>query len=90
MASELTDFSLRIIGAVKAELARRNLSGSDLIEPLSIGKNTLYARLKGERPFETEELAKIADFLGIDVETLIDSARFGIGVHAQAPEAVAS
>ena len=74
MASELTDFSRRIIGAVKAELARRDLSGADLVPVLGIGRNAVYARLNGERPFETDELAKIVEFLGIDMDTLLASA----------------
>ncbi len=74
MASELTDFSRRVIGAVKAELARRDLSGADLVQPLEIGRNAIYSRLKGEQPFETDELSKIVDFLGIDMDTLMASA----------------
>jgi hypothetical protein len=71
MATELTDFSLRVAGAVRAELARRDLAGDKLIPVLSIGKNAVYARLRGERSFEVEEIAKIAAFLGIEVTSLV-------------------
>ena len=71
MASTLSEFSLRVIGAIKAELARRNLSGADLIPVLEISRNAVYARLRGEKSFELEEVVKVAAFLGIPVETLV-------------------
>ncbi len=77
MGSELTDFSRRVIGNVKAELARRDLNGNDLIEPLGLGRNAIYSRLKGERPFETEELAKIAEFLKLPIEALVAQVELG-------------
>lgn len=71
MATELTEFSLRVAGAVRAELARRNLPREHLIPVLGIGKNAVYARLRGEQSFEVEEVAKIAAHLGISVEDLV-------------------
>lgn len=73
MAGELTHFSLSVAGAVRAELARRNLSGEALIPVLGIGRNAVYARLRGERSFEVEEVAKIADFLGIQISALVSA-----------------
>ncbi|WP_323985935.1 helix-turn-helix domain-containing protein [Microbacterium plantarum] len=74
MATELTDFSLRVAGAVRAELARRNLSREHLIPVLGIGKNAVYARIRGEQSFEVEELAKIAAHLEIDISALVSPA----------------
>lgn len=71
MAGELTHFSLSVAGAVRAELARRNLSGEALVPVLSIGRNAVYARLRGERSFEVEEVAKIASFLGVQISALV-------------------
>ncbi len=73
MASELTPFSLRVAGAVRAELARHNFPGEALIPVLGIGKNAVYARLRGERSFEVEEIAKIATFLSIEVTALVSA-----------------
>lgn len=70
----MTSFSRRVIGAVKAELARRDLGGSDLIGPLGLGRNAVYARLRYEKPFATDELEKIAEFLNIPISTLLASA----------------
>jgi hypothetical protein len=77
MPENLSDFSLRVIGAVKAELARRDMTALDLVEPLRMNRNTIYGRLRGERPFETEEMEAIARHLGITVELLLASADLG-------------
>lgn len=74
MATELTEFSLRVAGAVRAELARRNLSREHLIPVLGIGKNAVYARISGKQSFEVEEVAKIAAHLGIEVAALVSPA----------------
>lgn len=74
----MCDLSIRITGAVKAELARRDLEGYDLAEPLGIGRNAVYARLRGDTPFNTDEIAVISEFLGITVETLFASAELGL------------
>lgn len=69
--------SSRVSGAVKAELARRDLSGHDLVTPLRLGRNAVYARLRGERPFDMKELELIVDFLGITMDDLLASADLG-------------
>ncbi|WP_291053633.1 hypothetical protein [Herbiconiux sp.] len=78
------DFTLstRVAGAVKAELARRDLSGHDLVEPLRLGRNAVYARLRGERPFDMAELALIVDFLDLSMDELLASAELGRRVAA--------
>ncbi|WP_382307363.1 helix-turn-helix domain-containing protein [Herbiconiux sp. UC225_62] len=67
---------------MKAELARRDLSGHDLAEPLRLGRNAVYARLRGERPFDMHELALIVEFLGISLDDLFASADLGKRVAA--------
>lgn len=73
MPTEMTESSRQIIRAVKAELKRRDLDGIDLVHPLGLGRNAVYSRLRFERPFDTDELAKIVAFLGIDFATLFAS-----------------
>lgn len=77
MSPDELDMSSRITGAVKAELARRDLSGNDLTEPLGLGRNAVYARLRGERPFDMVELEKITAFIGISLDDLWASADIG-------------
>lgn len=74
MTTQPTEFSNRVARAVKAELARRDLSGHDLAEPLKMGRNAVYARLRYEKAFNTDELEATAEFLGITLETLFASA----------------
>lgn len=70
-----SDFSARMTDAVKAELARRHLSGRHLVVPLKMGRNAVYARLRHEKAFSTEELDQIAGYLGISVDLILESAR---------------
>jgi hypothetical protein len=85
MATNLTPFSKRVARAVKAELARRDFDGVALTEPLGINRNAVYARLRYEQPFDLNQIEKIADFLGIELETLLDSA----AIEVELPRAVA-
>lgn len=80
MATTEADLKTRIAGAVKAELARRGLSGNDLVGPLSLGRNAVYSRLKAEQPFDVEELELIAAHLDISIDALLASAELGRAV----------
>lgn len=63
--------------AVKAELARRDLSAGDLVVPLGLGRNAIYARLRHEKPFDIAELEAAAAFMGIPMSVLMASAELG-------------
>lgn len=69
--------SLALIGAVKAELGRRGVSGVALTDVLDLGRNAIYERLRGKKAFTTTDLIKICQYLDISLETLIASARVG-------------
>lgn len=84
MASEITDYSAKLIRAVKAEMARRDVTATELLPHLKISRNSLYSRLKFERSFETDELAVIVDVLGIDMATLHASAELETRAEAVA------
>lgn len=74
MTHSLDESSTRIIRAVKAELARRDKTGADLVDVLGLNRNAVYTRLGYGKAFDTMELAKIADFLGITITELLASA----------------
>lgn len=74
MSKTLDVTSARITRAVKAELGRRGLTGVALAPVLGLNRNAVYARLRFERPFDTSELSKIAEFFGMTVDDLLDSA----------------
>lgn len=67
---------------MRAELARRNLPRECLIPVLGIGKNAVYDRLRGTRSFEVEEVAKIAEYLGIAVGDLVAAPQQPMAVSA--------
>jgi len=69
--------SLLIIGAVKAELARRDIAGVELVPVIGLNRNAVYARLRGEQAFTLTELFQIASHLGITLQDLFKSAELG-------------
>lgn len=85
MGVTTSKFTGQVTGAIKAELARRDIDGVALAAPLGLSRNSVYARLRGAQPFDTEEVEKVAAFLGMTVDHLLESARLG-----DVPEAVAS
>ena len=74
MTNQLDESSTRIIRAVKAELARRDKTGADLVDVLGLNRNAVYARLGYTKAFDPVELVKVADFLGITITELLASA----------------
>ena len=61
----------RTAGAVRAELARRRISGRELAQGLGWSVGMTARRLRGECAFDVDELAAVADFLGITPADLI-------------------
>lgn len=63
----------RTAGAVRAELARRQISGRELASSLGWSVGLTARRLRGECPFDIDELAAVARFLGVPVSALVPS-----------------
>lgn len=61
----------RTAGAVRAELARRKISGRELAIGLGWSVGMTSRRLRGECPFDIDQLAAVADFLGVAVAELV-------------------
>lgn len=87
MTNRTTRLSVRVTRAIKAELARRDLDGADLIDVLKLSRNTIYSRLRYEQPFDLDEVEKVALFLGMAVDELLESAKAS---PVMSSEAVAS
>jgi hypothetical protein len=77
MGVNQSKFTGQVTGAIKAELGRRDLDGVDLVGPLGMSRNSVYARLNGMQPFDTDQIEKVAVFLGMTVDQLLESARLG-------------
>jgi transcriptional regulator with XRE-family HTH domain len=58
-------------GAVRAELARRRVSGRDLARKLGWSPSATARRLSGEKPFDINELQQIASVLDVPVSLLV-------------------
>ncbi|HET6870897.1 MAG TPA: helix-turn-helix domain-containing protein [Solirubrobacteraceae bacterium] len=63
--SELTAETVRV------ELARRRISGRKMARALGWSYTTTARRLSGEYPFDIDELAAVAAFLGIPTAALL-------------------
>lgn len=57
--------------AVRAELARRRVSGRELATRLGWSERTLRRRLAGQTPFTVDELTSVASFLDVPVLELL-------------------
>ena len=60
---------------VRAEMARQRRRQSDLADHLGMARQNVSRRLLGRRPFDTDELAKVAEFLGVPITTFFQAGR---------------
>lgn len=90
MTSELQPESARLVGAVRAELARRRLTGKDLVQPLGLSRNAVYARLREEKAFDTNELSNAARFMGLTLDDLMVSAELGRNIDTTVTSGIAA
>ena len=63
---------------VRAEMARRGLSQAALAQRLNVSQTAISKRLRGETPFDINELTRIAEVLDVPLDTLL----VGIGSAA--------
>lgn len=57
-----------IAAKVRAAVAEHAKTQREIGEILGLPQSVIQLRLKGERPFRAEELAKLAEALGVPVE----------------------
>lgn len=63
--------SERTAGTVRAEMARRKISGRKLGEAMGWSLGTTHRRLNGQTPITVDELHRIADFLDLPPVVLL-------------------
>ena len=56
---------------VRAEMARQRRSGVELATHLDLSQQAVSRRLAGEVAFDLDELAAVAEWLGVPLQTLI-------------------
>lgn len=64
-------FAQLTAGAVRAELARRRISGRELARGLGWSHNTTNRRLSGASPLDIDELVAVARHLGVPLSSLL-------------------
>jgi hypothetical protein len=79
-----------VAGAVRAEMARAQKRSSELVDVLRLSKPTIWGRMKGAYPFTLAELDKVADFLGITTQGILDSAALGESLRDGGPKSIPS
>lgn len=60
---------------VRAEMARRGVSQTELAKQLGISQAAVSARLRGHTPFDVNELARIAVVLSVPAAELLDETK---------------
>lgn len=61
----------RVASQIRAELARRQITRSALEQPLNLSRAAVARRLMGDVAFDVNELAAIADLLGVSILDLV-------------------
>lgn len=52
---------------LRAEMARRGISVTDLASKIGVSKQTLYRKLHGQSPLSLHEARSIREVLGVDI-----------------------
>ena len=63
-------YTTRVASSVRAEMARRKITQTELAESLGMTQPAISRRMSGAVPFDTEELGQIADLLGVPMSVL--------------------
>lgn len=71
---EAYGFSLDVINEIRRAIDESGLSDSEIIKQSGISSAYFYRRMRGERPFNTNDIAKIADVLGMDAFIILRRA----------------
>lgn len=66
-----SDRAEAIAAEVRAELARQRKTQREVGAILGLPQNSVYMRLSGKTSFRAEELAALADGLGVSVELFL-------------------
>ena len=66
-----TTAAVQVGGNVRAELARAGKTQAWLADAIGISQQSVSDRLRGKSPFDVNELARVADALGLDAASLM-------------------
>ncbi|MCI2149329.1 hypothetical protein [Bifidobacterium crudilactis] len=64
--NEADQFSLSVIEEVQKAIQESGMSNAEVIKRAKISQDYFYTRTRGEKPFNTNDISRIAEVLGID------------------------
>lgn len=64
--NEADQFSLSVIEEVQKAIQESGMSNAEVIKRANISQDYFYTRTRGEKPFNTNDISRIAEVLGID------------------------
>ena len=74
MQTTVTTATQRVSATVRAELARRRIQQTAVAERLRLNQASVSRRLTGDTPWDINELADVADLMGLRVADLVVDA----------------
>lgn len=63
---EAGEFSRRVIGNIDYAIGRDPRSAAEIFTAAGMSKNYFYTRMRGEKPFNTNDVDELAAALGVD------------------------
>jgi transcriptional regulator with XRE-family HTH domain len=75
---DTASLSQHVAAEVRAHLARQRISGRRAALMLGWTPPYLSRRLTGEIPFDVDDLAKVADLLGVPIATFFDGHSYAV------------
>lgn len=67
-------FSREVIRSIQDAIANSGLSNAEVIKRAHISQDYFYTRTRGEKPFNTNDISRIAEVLGLDALQLLREA----------------
>lgn len=69
-----SEFSMRVVDEIERARRESGLGPVELIRRSNIGANTYYAKMRGERPFNTNEIDMLANAMGANAMIILRRA----------------
>lgn len=84
---EPTTFSKKVVAEVEKAVRESGIPISDILTKSEMSRNYFYIRMRLERPFDTNDISKLASALGIDpMALLMKAAKAADAEHAAEKE----
>ena len=71
---EAYGFSLDVINEIRRAINESGISDMEITKRAGMSRDYFYKRMRGERPFNTNDISKIADALGMDAFIILRRA----------------